>query len=391
MNLFDLAAICLLVVGILAGIRSGALPQLGGLLGAVAGGVLAIAIAPLVRDQVESLDNPARLIAVVGGLLLLVGLGEAIGSTLGRSASEALGSGVLSTIDRAAGGLIGVAQAVLTVWLVGGLLALAPISNLSSQAQRSYAVRIVTGALPPVSEIASGVGGLIDASGLPEVFVGLEPFPAPPVATPETARARQIAAAAIASTAEISSDACSFALAGTGFVVRPGYLVTNAHVVAGARHSVVIIASRTYDATVVLFDPELDVALLYAPAVRAPALTFAASTPPRGTEAAALGHPEGGPLQVIPAAVSGAYRAVGRDLYGTSNVVRNIVELRAAIQHGDSGGPLVLPDGTVGGVVFAEARSDPTVGYALSPTDVATRIAPALGRTGGVSTGPCVR
>ena len=40
--------------------------------------------------------------------------------------------------------------------------------------------------------------------------------------------------------------------------------------------------------------------------------------------------------------------------------------------------------------MFAEARTQSDVGYALSPTAVATRIAPALGRTGAVDTGDCL-
>jgi S1-C subfamily serine protease len=277
------------------------------------------------------------------------------------------------------------------VWLLGSLVAVGPFPTLAAQAQRSVAVRVTTAALPPLSSVAADIGGLIDASGLPQVFVGLEPFPAPPVAAPTEAQARRIAAAAIQSTVEIASRACAYELTGTGFVVQPGYVVTNAHVVAGSKSASVLAGGRSYAATIVLFDPALDVALLWVPDLRLPALRFATSTPPRGTEGAALGHPGGGPLVVLPAAVSGAYPAQGWDLYGTTTVRRDLVELRAAIERGDSGGPLVLADGTVGGVVFAEARSDPGIGYALSPTAVASRIAGSFDRTGAVSTGSCIR
>ncbi len=391
MNVFDLAAICLLAAGVFAGIRSGAMPQLGGLFGAILGGAVALLLAPVLRDQLETLEGPARALVILGGLVLCVAVGEVLGSALGNGVSSSLGNGILGTLDRVGGGLVGIAQAVLVIWLVGGLMAIGPFPTLAAQAQRSTAVRITAAALPPVSEIATDVGRLIDASGLPQVFIGLEPFPAPPVATPDEARAREIAGPAIASTAEIRSEACRFELTGTGFVVRQGYVVTNAHVVAGASLTEVTVSDRRIEAHVVLFDPALDVALLHVPGLRAPALRFATSTPARGTEAAALGHAGGGPLLIIPAAVSDSYRAEGRDLYGEAPVTRDIIELRAAIERGDSGGPLVLADGTVGGLVFAEARSDPTVGYALTPTDVATRIAPALGRTSPVATGPCVR
>jgi S1-C subfamily serine protease len=71
-------------------------------------------------------------------------------------------------------------------------------------------------------------------------------------------------------------------------------------------------------------------------------------------------------------------------------VRRDILELRAAIERGDSGGPLVLSDGTVGGVVFAEARTNPDVGYALSPTAVTRAIATGLGQVAAVDTGRCL-
>ncbi len=390
-NLIDLAAICLLIAGLVGGIRSGAFPQVGGLLGAIAGAALLLALVPEVRDKIDSLQGPTRAFVVLGGLVIGVGIGEVLGSSLGRSISSSLGDGVFGTLDRVLGGVVGVAQAILVVWLVGGLIALGPSTALAGQAQRSIAVRMTAAALPPIETVAADVGGLIDASGLPQVFIGLEPIPAPPVDTPQSAEARRIAAAAMASTAEIGSFACAFELTGTGFIVAPGYVVTNAHVVAGASATHVTIGDQTVNASVVFFDPELDIALLHAPGLSGKALRFATTSPERGTQGAALGHPGGAPLTVIPAAVAGSYEAEGRDLYGTRTVTRAILELRASIERGDSGGPFILPDGTVGGVVFAEARSDPRVGYALDPRAVATDIAPSLSRTAPVATGPCIR
>lgn len=391
MNLLDVLFVAFVVFGLVAGVRSGALPQIGGLLGAVAGGAVAIWAAPYVRDRLDTADPTLRAFLVLAGLILLVGLGETLGSTTGQFLSLRLGRGVLGRIDQAGGGLVGAAQAILVVWLAGGLLAVGPFPDLAEQAQRSTSVRVLNQVLPPAADVANDVGHLIDVSGLPEVFVGLEKFPAPPVAVPGSSEANAIAAAAVASTVEVESSACGFGLAGTGFAIAPGYVVTNAHVVAGASHTTVVGQSSRSDATVVLFDPELDVALLRAPDFHGPPLRLATSSPARGSIAAALGHPGGGALAIVPAAVADTYRAEGFDLYGDQRVVRSIVELRARIERGDSGGPLVLQDGTVGGVVFAEARSDPTVGYALAPGDVAARVQPAVGRTSAVSTGPCVR
>ena len=113
----------------------------------------------------------------------------------------------------------------------------------------------------------------------------------------------------------------------------------------------------------------------------APALALRVGRPDRAAAlGATFGFPGGGALDVQPAAVAGAYTRPGRDIYGKTRVTRSILEIRAEIDQGDSGGPLVLADGTVGGVVFAEARTDEEVGYALTPRRSASAIAPSLGR-----------
>ncbi len=393
MNPLDLVAIVLVVLAVILGFRSGALPQLGGLLGAVAGGALVVLALPSLVEPLDAIPAGVRPYAVLGGLLAAVGLGESIGSTVGRVVARSLGAGVLGTVDRIAGGVTGAAQALLIIWLAGGLLAIGPVPRLTEAAQTSTAIRSLNAVLPPPVEIAAELGELLDASGLPDVFVGFEPLPRPPVDRPTDATARAIGALAEASTLRILAATCGLASAGSGVVVANGYVVTNAHVVAGARDGAVRVSDVTggqVDARVVLFDPSLDVAVLHAPDLRAIPLRFASVDPTRGSVGAALGYPGGGALTIEPAAVTGDYRATGRDIYGKATVIRDILELRAQIERGDSGGPFVLRDGTIGGLVFAEARTDADVGYALSPTSVAVRIAPALGRTGAVETGACL-
>ena len=54
MNLFDVVVIVLLVAAILIGIGSGALPQIGGLVGAFGGGAFAIVGLPYVEKPLEA-------------------------------------------------------------------------------------------------------------------------------------------------------------------------------------------------------------------------------------------------------------------------------------------------------------------------------------------------
>jgi S1-C subfamily serine protease len=390
-NLFDVVVLVLLVAAILIGIGSGALPQLGGLIGSFGGGVLAIAALPLAAGPRDPLEPGAKAVVVLAGILLLVGVGEAIGASIGRAVARRLGGGVLDRVDRILGGFVGAAQALLVIWLIGGLLAAGPLRGLAIQAQTSLVVRSLNGVLPAPTEIAAELGQLLSGTGIPDLFVGLDPLPAPDVERPTDPAARRIAAAAIASTVRISARTCLFQSSGTGFAVARGYVVTNAHVIAGASTIRVQPPSgRLVDAVAVYSDPRLDVALLWVPDLALDPLRFATTDPGRGTVGATIGFPHGGELLVEPAAVSGAYAAQGRDIYGAERVSRRILELRAIVDQGDSGGPLILEDGTVGGVVFAEARTDESVGYALAATSVATAIQPSIGRTGAADTGPCI-
>jgi S1-C subfamily serine protease len=139
----------------------------------------------------------------------------------------------------------------------------------------------------------------------------------------------------------------------------------------------------------VLFDPERDVAVLYAPRLgsRFPALHQA--TAESGTQGAAIGYPGGGNEQANPAVINGEVRAEGRDIYGQNLVVRSIWITQANVQPGNSGGPLVDLSGNVVGVVFAASTSQPGQAYALTDAEVQPDISAAQGRTEAVPVGPC--
>ena len=200
--------------------------------------------------------------------VLVVAVAEAIGSTLGAGLRDRLGrGGVANRLDAVLGAVFGVAQALVLAWLIGGLLATGPFPSLARESQRSVAVRALLGVLPPPSEVAGELGGLIDASGLPQVFSGLEPQPAPAVPVPGMATAEQIAAPARESVVRVDAQACGQILTGTGFAVAPNFVVTNAHVVAGASSVAVTsdVTGHRGRGVVVLFDPELDLALVRTP------------------------------------------------------------------------------------------------------------------------------
>jgi len=198
------------------------------------------------------------------------------------------------------------------------------------------------------------------------------------------------------STLQIEGEGCGVIQEGSSFVVAPGTVVTNAHVVAGVHHIVVLDKGRSRDATPILFDPELDVAVLRVPGLAAPALPVDAKTFGRGTSAVVLGYPGGGPFTYGAAGITNTFQATGLDIYGQHSTNREVYELDADVRPGNSGGPLVASgdaagpaNGTVIGLVFARSTTDPNIGYALAMGQVMGEVTRAEHQNTPTSTGNC--
>jgi S1-C subfamily serine protease len=236
------------------------------------------------------------------------------------------------------------------------------------------------------------ISAYVDDQGFPQVFTtpglgGIMQSPGPVINDPSV---RAAAAAGRPSTVQIRVAGCGGTVgAGSGFVVRPGFVVTNAHVVAGFDWLRVRDQGGEYAATAIQVDPGLDVAVLAVPALRAPALQWADVPVVRGTVGASLGFPHGQPqLVVLPATVRARLDAVGRDIYGEETVRREILAISAQVEQGDSGGPFVTGDGRVSGVVFAGDSTGDT-GYALTVDEVRPVVEEALTRNQEVGVGAC--
>ncbi len=166
-------------------------------------------------------------------------------------------------------------------------------------------------------------------------------------------------------------------------------MATNAHVVAGIRHPYVQDSNGSHGSSVIWFDPDLDFAVLRVSNLAGHSLVVTDTRAPVGTPAAVLGYPGGGNFRAGPAAVSNQFTASGRDIYNRGNTLRDVYELRADIIPGNSGGPLVAKDGTVIGVIFAEATDYPHTGYALTSDQVKSEINQAASQNQPVGTGQC--
>jgi S1-C subfamily serine protease len=389
-NLLDLLLIGLVALAGLSGFRRGALLQLltygGLLLGLIAGAVAAPMLASLSHD-------PSTQAAIAAGtLLVFAGLGDVAGWVVGARVRAAARSSRFSPADSAGGSLVAILAVLLSVWFVTLNLVNGPIPELSSEIRNSTIVRTLGQVLPQPPSVLAEVRQFLNRFDFPEVFTGFPPAPAGPVKPPTAGQAGRAFRAASASTVRVVGRACGRLQEGSGFVVAPDYVLTNAHVVAGVRTPQVQEQNGgDQPGTVVLYDPELDVALVRVARSPGPVLHLLGTDAQRSARGAVVGYPGGGDLAGKAAAVRGTIEAVGRDIYGNGTVTREVYELQSVIRPGNSGGPFVLVDGEVAGLVFAASTTDPEIGYALTSTEVLPSVRSGVGRTTPTPTGACVR
>ena len=184
-NVFDLVVVVLVVVAVVIGFRSGALPQLGRpRSGRSLGGGLAILVLPHLDEpaRIDRIDPQLRAFVVLAAILFCVGIGEAIGSAVGRTAAAMLGEGVFGAMDRVFGGVRrrrpGAARRLADRRPPRGRPQPDARQPGPDVARRPDAGRAY---LPAPTEIAAELAQMLDDTGLPDLFVGLEPLPAPPV------------------------------------------------------------------------------------------------------------------------------------------------------------------------------------------------------------------
>lgn len=157
-------------------------------------------------------------------------------------------------------------------WVAASVLAASSSSLLTSAIRDSTLLGAVQRVMPDTTPawFSRATSALADA-GFPQVFNPFENESAAEVAepsgdsvTPAATRAAQL------STVKVEGVSGTQGREGSGFVYAPEHVMTNAHVVAGIDDPSVRVGGvgPAYDARVVLFDPDKDVAVLYVPDLR---------------------------------------------------------------------------------------------------------------------------
>jgi S1-C subfamily serine protease len=284
--------------------------------------------------------------------------------------------------DRLAGATLLAVLALLMVWAFGAVVreAADPGSRgLRTAINDSSVIAALDGVLPPSGPI---LNLLRRVDAVPTVTGPSARVPPPASAILRSHGVEEAGRSAV----KVVGSACGLGLEGSGWVARPGIVVTNAHVVAGESDTAITTRDdESFGATVVGYDPRNDIAVLRVPGLGLPSLPIE-QNPRAGTAVAVLGYPENGPFAASPARLGQAGDVATQDSYGRGPIRRTITPFRGEVRSGNSGSPAVDAQGRVATTVFAANEGGREGGLGV-PNELVRR---ALdGRLAPTSTGPC--
>ncbi|HKD89931.1 MAG TPA: MarP family serine protease [Streptosporangiaceae bacterium] len=395
-DLLDIVLIALIAAFAVAGYRQGfiiGVLSLAGFVLGVAGGAL---VAPGISHALAKSAQWQAFIAILAvfggaviGMLIASGLGVAVRARLtGRPAT---------VVDALGGAAVNIAAVLIVAWLIGSFLTNAQFPTISRQVNNSALLRSVDAVMPRSAlylPVFPGLHSLLSNGLYSQVFSAIGAEQSLSLAAPSQAVLRSKGLSrdeqSIVKVDGIATS-CSQQIEGSGFVIAPHHVLTNAHVVAGVTVGPYVYqqgSGQRLGARVVLYDPQRDLAVLYVPDLSAPALKLAGPAS-NGTSAIVAGYPLDHPLTVVPARIGFSIKASGPNIYSTTMVDRHIYPIKAKIRPGNSGGPLLAHDGKVYGVVFAASTAYPDIGYALTSGEVMSDVAAGGRATGDVSTQTC--
>ena len=390
MNVLDWILVLVVIAYAVSGYWQGFISGAFATAGLLVGGFLSVLwlVPKLLGDAAPSLWVSLGALFVV---LLCASFGQAVFQYVGARIRDRITWQPVRAVDAVGGAALSAAAVLVVAWVLGVAVSGSALPGLSREVRGSVVLSKVDGFMPNEADNALGAfNQVVGSSFFPRY---LEPFAqerivqvGPPSA--KVARDPQVRAAHESVFKIRGENDCGRGVEGSGFVYYPGRIMTNAHVVAGVDHPHVLVGEDELPATVVYYNPEIDVAVLSVPGLDRPALHFDKTGEARDN-AAVLGYPNDGPYDVEAARIRGKQHLRSPDIYGDGTVVREVFSLRSKVRPGNSGGPLLSVNGDVYGVIFAASVTDRDTGYALSADQVAQSAADGIRSHHEVSTGDC--
>jgi S1-C subfamily serine protease len=392
----DALIIVLALTAGVSGWRHGMAVALLSFVGVLGGAVLGVRLAPLLAEQAASQNT--QIVISIGVVVLLVALGETTGVFFGRRIREKITGERTLAVDSTLGSILQAITVVVAAWLVALPLASASLPGLAAGVRGSEILKGVDAVMPDQARaLPAELRQLLDDSGFPDVLQPFAETPINEVPPPDPSLlARPVVTQVADSVLKVRGRAtsCSRSLEGTGFVIGPQLVMTNAHVVAGTDATSVEVPNsrgriQDLDADVIVYDPAVDLAVLYVEDLQAEPLTFTGEPARSGDDAIVLGFPLDGPFTATAGKVRDRIQLRGPNIYDSGEVTREVYTVRAVVRSGNSGGPMMRPDGQVLGVVFGAALDDSETGFVLTAEQVAPTLEAARTASRAVDTGAC--
>jgi S1-C subfamily serine protease len=392
-DLLDLALIVIAAAFAVSGYRQGFIIGSLSFVGFVGGAVLGAEFGPSISRALVGGQTQQDVVAVI----LLVSaaiIGQFVASSIGAAMRQTMTSRSSTTLDAIGGSAVSVLSMLLIAWAIGSVLISSPFTVVDQQVNNSVVLGTMDKIMPsPAKTMFSEFRRMLASGPFPQVFSDIGAAHLFPVQAPNPAVLNSpgyLAARTRVVKVQGTAPSCDRSIEGSGFVYAPDHVLTNAHVVAGVTQGPVVSTpdGTTYHASVVFYDPQVDIAVLYVPGLDLSPLRLAGAAQD-GADAVVAGYPLDHPFTAVAARIAGAQSAVGPDIYQTGQVTRQIYEIRAVVEPGNSGGPLLSPSGTVYGVVFAAAVGVSDTGFALTSAEVASDANAGAAQTAPVSTQGC--
>ncbi|MET8730744.1 MULTISPECIES: MarP family serine protease [unclassified Streptomyces] len=389
MNVLDILLLLAAVWFAVIGYRQGFVVGILSVIGFLGGGLVAVYLLPVIWDRVTE-DAEVSTAVAIGAVVVVIicaSIGQAFTTHLGNKLRRYITWSPARALDATGGALVNVVAMLLVAWMIGLLLAGTSLPTLGKEVRNSSVLLGVDRVMPDQAPTwFQDFSSVLAQNGFPQVFSPFANEPITEVKAPDPALVGSpVAARAKKSIVKVvgTAPSCGKVLEGTGFVFSERRVMTNAHVVGGVDEPTVQIGGegRLYDAKVVLYDWQRDIAVLDVPDLKARPLQFTGpdDDAETGDSAIVAGFPENGAYDVRSARVRARINADGPDIYHRGTVRRDVYSLFATVRQGNSGGPLLTPEGKVYGVVFAKSLDDPDTGYALTADEIREDI--EIGRT----------
>jgi S1-C subfamily serine protease len=392
-DLLDLALIVVAAAFAVSGYRQGFIVGSLSFIGFVGGAVLGAQFGPAISRDIVNGQTQQDVVAVI----LLVSaaiIGQFVASSIGAAMRQTVTSRSSTTVDAIGGSAVSVLSMLLVAWAIGSVLTASSFPVVNQQVNNSAVLATMDKIMPtPAKTMFSDFRRMLASGPFPQVFSGIGAAHLFSVAAPDSAVLNSpgyLAARSRVVKVQGIAPSCDHSIEGSGFVYAPNHVMTNAHVVAGVTQgqTVTTAAGATYQAQVVFYDPQVDIAVLYVPGLNMTPLQFAGQAQ-GGADAVVAGYPLNHPFTAVPARIGGVEPIKIPDIYQTGIVPRQTYEIRAVVQPGNSGGPLLSPSGTVYGVVFSVLVGVSDTGLVLTAAEVASDANAGASATVPVSTQGC--